>query len=191
MITQLDIINDMLASTGTAPVTANDTRHPAYVKAYQKLKLVDTAVQSLGLWFNTEYTTLRPSPEGEVVIPTETLHCDPVDRTNDLTVRGKRLWDRVNRTFKIGKEIKVKLVTRLDLEEMPINAKEYLRARAKWEYYKDEDGAEPKLSNYRQDQLEAWGTLWSENLLNKDVNHFDSPASSRLRKGTYNRRLKV
>tara|TARA_Y100000296_G_scaffold66371_1_gene78391 strand:+ start:17218 stop:17805 length:588 start_codon:yes stop_codon:yes gene_type:complete len=179
MLTELDIINDMLAATGTAPLTTSDTRHPSYLKASNTLNRVSGAVQNLGLWFNTTHPELLPNTSGEVVVPNGTLSADPVDRTNDYSFRGARLFDLKRRTFNIGKPVTVKLVSKLAVPDMPNTALEYIRAKAKLEFYLDEDGTDPKLTRYTQFMQLAWTELYREHLRNRDTNYFDGPNMAR------------
>lgn len=175
MLTQLDIINDMLASTGTAPLTASDNRHPAYLKASNTLNRVSGAVQNLGLWFNTTYPELLPNTSGEVIVPNGTLSADPLDRKKDYSFRGSKLYNIKTRSFNIGEKVRVKLVSKLSFNEMPNTALEYIRAKAKLEFYIDEDGVDPKLTRYTQLMQVAWTELYREHLRNRDTNYFDGP----------------
>lgn len=192
MLTELNIINEMLAATGTAPVTASDTRHPSYVKASNKLDVVSGAVQNLGYWFNTTYATLNLSDDNEIFVPKGTLSVDAVKRKINVTKRGQRLYNLDTRNFEFEEAVKVKLVTQLDFEDMPDTVKQYIRQKARFEFYLDEDGTEPKLSNYRASVAEAWTLLYRENLRNKDTNYFDGPNAANdfeRGRGRYRRRL--
>lgn len=184
MLTQLDIINDMLAATGTAPLTASDDQHPMYIKANSKLQRVSTAVQNLGLWFNTTYPTLLPNGVGEVVVPNGTLSCDPIDGTNYTPRRGK-MYDLMNRTYVLNKPIKCKLVSELAYEDMPQTALDYLREKARLEFYTDEDGTEPKLSVYTRNMQLGWTLLWREHLKNRDINYFSGNNMNRFYRRNY------
>lgn len=190
MLTELDVINEMLAAVGMAPVTAQDTRHPSYTKASNKLKTISNKVQNLGLWFNTTYPTLRLNTSGEIVLPSGTLHCDPVNTKVNAAKRGARLFNLDAQSFVFTQEVKVKLVTQLELPDLPETAKQYIKDSARYEFYLDEDGTEPKLSNLRNAQQIAWTLFYREHLRNKDVNYFDGPnAANNLARGRSRLRL--
>lgn len=190
MLTTLDMINDMLAASGTSPVTADDEQHPSYVKAWNKLRLVSNSVQNLGLWFNTNYVELLPNTAGEVLVPAGTLHVDPVDPNKNFVKRGNKLWNQDNNSFVIGGPVKVKLVRLLDFEEIPEPALQYILAKARYEFYMDEDGTEPKLGRYERNKDIEWATLYREHLRNRDTNYFNGPnAALSLRRGIGRRRL--
>lgn len=183
MLTRLQIINEMVVSTGTAPLTSNDVLHPLYIKANNKLEVVNEAAQGVGWWFNTSSRTLSPDVGGEITVPSTTLHADPVDTSSKLVVKGTKLFDRDTATTVIGKAVKVKFVDKWLIEELPPAAAAYIKARAVYEFYRDEDGNEPKLSNYRAERDTAWVTLKGENLKNADVNFFAGGSAAQLARG--------
>lgn len=183
MLSELDIINDMLRATGTTRLTAQDTVHPSYQKALDTLERISQSIQARGLWFNTTYQELSPTSSGEIIVPQDTLHCDPVDITKNYSLRRRRLFNLSTQSFNFDEAEMFKIVRALDLEEMPFCALDYIRARAKYEFYIDEDGGEPKLTRYMNERDEAWTKLYSEDLKNRDVNYLNSIASRRL---TYN-----
>lgn len=191
MLTTLDIINQMLASTGTAPLTTNDTYHPAYKKAMNKLQTVSTSVQSMGWWFNASVRTLRQNVSGEVILPNNTLHADPTDDTSVLVRRGKKLYNPVTATYVIGADTKVNFIEQWEIDELPPVASEYIRARAVYEYYRDEDGVQPKLSEYKEERNTAWVQMKDEHLKNKDLSWFTGMGHKQLRRGYRMSRLPV
>lgn len=190
MLTELNIINEMLAATGTTPVSASDTRHPSYVKASNKLAVVSAAVQNLGYWFNTTYPTLALGENGEITVPSGTLSVDATDRKINVSKRGTRLYNLSTRNFVFTKAVEVKLIQELDFVDMPDTVKQYMRDKARFEFYLDEDGTEPKLSNYRSAVNLSWGMLYREHLRNRDTNYFDGPnAANSMARGRSRSRL--
>lgn len=183
MLKRLDIINDMLRATGTSRLTAEDTQHPAYITANDTLQRVSMSVQAMGLWFNTTYPELRPNLEGEIIVPADSLHCDPTDVNKRYAVRKRRVFDLTNRTFVFTASETFKVVTGLDIEDMPYQARDYVRAKAKYDYYLDEDGGNPKLDQYKGERDQAWAMLYREHLKSRDNNWYESTASRRLAKG--------
>ena len=180
MLTELDIINDMLRATGTSRLTAHDSNHPSYEKALDTLTRISTSVQAMGLWFNTTYPELTPTTDGEMILPSGTIHCDPIDVTHNYSIRRRKLYNLTTRSFKFDAPERFKIVQALELEDMPYLARDYIRARAKYEFYVDEEGSDPKLTRYMNQKDEAWVKLYSEDLKNRDTNYFNSSASRRL-----------
>lgn len=189
MLTELEIINAMLASTGTAPLTTNDTQHPFYVKANNKLALVNREVQSKGWWFNRAKRTLNPNLQGEIILPSNTLHADPVDRSDGLVIRGTKLYDMENATAVLNRSVKIVFVELVPLFDLPPAAGEYIKARAVYEFYRDEDGVMPKLGEYKQARDSAWVRIKAEHLRNADVNYFDGASFAQMQRGVRARRL--
>ena len=175
MLTELDVVNEMLSAVGMAPVTAQDTRHPSYNKASNKLRTVMNKVQNLGLWFNTTYPTLRKNTAGEIILPAGTLHCDPTNTKINAAKRGSKLFNLDKQNFVFDADVKVKLVVQLGFRDLPETAKQYIKDSARYEYYLDEDGTEPKLSNLREAQNVAWVVFYRDHLRNRDTNYFRGP----------------
>ena len=173
-----------IRDSGTSGLTARDTQHPSYITANSTLKRITASVQSLGLWFNTTYPELRPTVDGEIIIPAGTIHCDAVDTTKRYAVRGRKLYDLSTRSFNFSGPETFKLVVSLDIEDMPYAAQDYVRALAKYTFYVDEDGTQVKLQAYDRERNECWSALYREHLKSRDINHFNSPAALRL-KGNY------
>ena len=184
MLTRLDIINDMISSTGSRPLLAGQTRHPMYLKADTLLTRVVSTVLSLGLWFNTEYRVLKAQADGTITIPTNCLKVESLTGPN-VSVRNNVLWDLNTGSPWSGGDMSARLIFDLDLEDIDIVAKEYIRARSTYEFYLGDNGGDPKLSNYRAERDNAWVLLWRDNIRNRKVNMLDNPyaTGNRLRRG--------
>lgn len=186
MYSRIDLINEMIVSTGARPLTAEQSRHPLYMKAEQLLSRVQASVQSVGLWFNTECREIAPQSDGEIIVPQGCIKADPADRHYNLTLRGRRMYDLAKGTFEIGETVRLRMIFELSLEEMPLAAQEYIRAKAVYEFYLNEDGSDPKLGNYRNERDIGWQVLYREHLRNRQANIFDNPSNTvaQLRRGT-------
>lgn len=191
MLTKLEAINECLAAVGIAPVSSIDSKHPAYLKAARKFDTVLKKVQSnggKGWWYNRSIQKLTPALDGTVTVPQYAIVCES-DQYPMYIVRGNRLYDRSTRNYVIKNESYYRLVEALPYEEVPNVAREVIWTRAKYEYYVDEDGTEPKLSLYLRDKERAEYALHAEHLRHEDVNHFDGTAG--YSKYPYTRRLPV
>ena len=185
MYTRLDIINEMIVSTGARPLTAEQTNHPLYMKAEQVLTRVQASVQALGLWFNTECRDIDSQTNGELIVPQGCVKADPADRHVNLTLRGSKMYDLDKGTYEVSKTVRLKMIFQIALEEMPLAAQEYIRAKTVYDFYLNEDGGDPKLGNYRNERDRGWQILYREHLRSKQVNVFDNPSNivTKLRKG--------
>ena len=174
MLSELQAVNRILRKSGVKQVTAKSTRHPYYLRAAQLLNDVSINEQSEGMWFNTSFRTLKRNTDKGIYLPSGTLSCDPVDADINAVPRGLRLWDLKKQTYKFDKDIKVRVVLKLEFEELPAIAQSYYSDRAAYEFYIETIGEEPKLSYYRISYERARIKYLQEDLRNKDVNYFTS-----------------
>lgn len=182
MLTNLVIINDMLAATGTAPVADANTAHPAYRKAHNKLTKEDMLFQARGWWFNRAQRTLKPDITGQVILPSNTLSADPVDTSKNYVIRGGKLYDMTEGTATIGVDVEVEITERVSIGDLPPEAQLYLQAAAVYTFYLDENGGEPKLSSYARARAVAWAALMQAQLTNSDVNFFNGASFAPFRR---------
>jgi len=169
---KLDVINSMLATIGMDALTANDTQHPSYKKALRVLDNINIEWQGKGWWFNTTTPILTPTANDELVYAIDALHVDPILTVRNYVIRGLKLYDMDNETFTITQSTEVWMVRLKDISDLPPVAVAYLRAQARFEFFLDEEGSEPKLKNYRDATALAWNFFQVEHLKNADVNMF-------------------
>lgn len=166
----------MLATTGTAPLSTSDTAHPSYRKASALLTDVLEEFHSMEMWFNTHLRTLQPNTDGRVLVPANTITCDPVDICKNYSIRGQYLFDNENFTFTINEPVECIVITDVPVQELPTAAYQYVRAKARYEYFLDEDGSTTKLQNYLGMYQQKMQDLVTTNLKLQDVNFFNSQA---------------
>lgn len=144
LTSELDAINLMLSCIGEAPVATIDTTISEVEMAKQKLDTVILEVLSRGRQFNREVDyKLIPDSNGYLVLPANTIWVDTrKSENNDLVHRGTRLYDRVNHTYVINKEVNVDLTIALSFEEMPLAARIYVAMRAARQFQADVQGSD-------------------------------------------------
>lgn len=172
MLTKLQIINAMLQAVGDDPITDPESMYPSAISARTKLDEKDIEMQARGWWFNKDYDlTLVPSVDGEVRLPDTTLAIDlPNDLSTRYVQRGTRIYDKVGHTFKISESLRMNILQRLPLDQLPTLALVYLKAKAVHSFYVDDDGDADKSGNYLRDVNIAWTDLERENLKQKRLN---------------------
>lgn len=157
--TELEAINTMLSTIGEAPVnTVEDNGIVDAVIARQILRSTSREVQSRGWHFNTEKGfLLTPDSGGFITVPTTFLRVDTVDEFQDIDVvlRGNRLYDRRNHTFKFDKPIRVDAVLLLPFDELPEVAREYITIRAARIFQERVVGSDLLSSFSRNDEMRA------------------------------------
>jgi hypothetical protein len=176
MTLKLDLINSMLATTGTAALTAADETHPTYQEAERVLADVIEEFNSRPLWFNTSRRTLSPGLDGKILVPSNALSCDPDDAALDYAIRGQYLFDLGNFTDLISTAVACTIVANVDLEDMPPIARQFVRAQARLYFYVDQDGGGNKLKVYTEQFSRKEAELVIINMKHTDANFFNGKA---------------
>lgn len=137
LTTELDAVNTMLGTIGESPINSLDAANAVAdaVTARSILSEVSVQVQEEGWHFNTDYEfVLTPTSDTkEIFVPGNTIEVDvsEYDRSGvDVAIRGKRLYDRKNKTFQFQQPIKADLTILLEFDELPQAARHYITIRA-------------------------------------------------------------
>lgn len=132
--TKLEAVNIMLSSIGETPVNSLTSGLVDAEMAETILEAINRDVQSQGWHFNTEvdFAMAPEATTGNIVLPRNTLRVDTTseDTSNDYVQRGRKMYDRKNHTFNIGRTVKLELVLLLDFEEIPEAARRYITLKA-------------------------------------------------------------
>lgn len=132
--TELQAVNEILASVGQAPVTTLDQTNPDVAIAYDTLIQVSREVQAEGWTFNKEFEyPLTPDNNNEILIPNNVLQLDltPDYRDRDSVRRNGKLYDRTNHTFEWeDDEVLCDVVWYFDWVDLPIPIQDYIVSRA-------------------------------------------------------------
>ena len=184
--TELDAVNYLLLSIGESPVNTLEENYtdPIALMAYRTLHHISRQVQATGLHCNSEsnYPLIRDEG-GYLVLPKNTLKADASDPTIDVVVRGQRLYDRTNHSYKFKKDLKVDLVLFLNFEELPQVVRDYITVRAVRVFQSKSLGSETLHSFSMQDEMEAKIEMIREETDSYDYNMLRSPhVASMLRR---------
>lgn len=175
-MTEVQIINSMLAVVGESPVTSAESQHPSVVSARNVLARVNDAEQSRGWYFNTERDRiLLPNSVGEILIPPDTLYIDSEDPNDELVPRGRVLWDNKNFTTIINREVRVRRIARIAYEDLPPVAADYIRICAVYEFFVEEDGEGSKYTALLSSKAAAYEVLRAKHVSHKGKNALRSP----------------
>tara|TARA_R110002012_G_scaffold129143_1_gene281499 strand:+ start:436 stop:1062 length:627 start_codon:yes stop_codon:yes gene_type:complete len=137
-VTELQAINQILASVGQAPVTTLEKTNPDVAISYETLMEVSREVQSEGWTFNREYDyPFVPNEAGEIPIPPNVLQLDLSNnptyllRTKYDTVRRDgKLYDRRGHTYKFTETILCDVKWLFDWDDLPLPVRDYITCRA-------------------------------------------------------------
>jgi hypothetical protein len=138
---ELQAVNQILASVGQAPVTSLDQTNPDVALCYETLTDVSRQIQAEGWTYNKEFEyPIEVNSNKNIVIPPNVLQMD-LSRGNtffgstDTVVRSKNgqklLYDRTGHTYEweVG-EIKADIVWYFDWIDLPIPIQDYIVARS-------------------------------------------------------------
>lgn len=139
MLTELDVVNEQLATMGEAPITSLNIPHPYVAAGIRELRKANKSVCADGWWFSTERATLTPgvSPTYTVTFPAGTLSVRGLEG-QPVSKRGSTLYDHAeNETITVATE--VELIKEIPFRDLPVFANLYVGALAVLAFQKEFD----------------------------------------------------
>lgn len=135
--TELQAVNQILASVGQAPVTTLEQTNPDVAIAYNTLLEVSREIQAEGWTFNRECNYPIPTNiDNEIVIADNIIQMDlckhHVDNFGkDAIRRDGRLYDRHKHTYKWEKSpVYVDITWLFNWEDLPFPHRDFITSRA-------------------------------------------------------------
>lgn len=133
----LDAVNVCLESIGEMPVNSLEGEQILEARTVERMLLeLHKEVQTRGWEWNTEYSYpfQRDATTHEIVVPSNVVRWTPCHQMvgRDLQLRGQRVYDRGNRTFKFPAEVTevtADVVWLLPWDECPEPLNRYVLAR--------------------------------------------------------------
>jgi len=189
MATTLDVVNDCLASMGEAPLNALTEPHSFKGTATRQLARQSRIIQSRGWWCNTETLTVQqPANLAYIQLPGDVLKWNAGVKSRDtlvqqaakpwIVLRGKRLYDTVNRTFDIpGQEIVGEIVRELPFEDLPSELNDYIAAQTVLRFQSNFDADTQKRQELTNIWKEARMMAIAEDARQLKVNLIDNNAN--------------
>lgn len=178
-ITELDVINDMLASLGELPVNAVTEDHPLVAAGLRMLRVCNLREQAKTWWFNKELVTLSPdAATGFIYVPADTINIDPASQWTRLTQRGRRLFDPTRPDgYIFGSSVVCTLIRCVPFEELPPLAQAYISLDAQKDFQKAYDADRVKYEQLAADRRDAYMTLRAEDIRNRKSNLLYNPTT--------------
>jgi hypothetical protein len=166
--TELDAVNEMLATIGEAPVNQLDNLGLTDA-ATARNRLYDAMrrVQKRGWYFNTDFAlALKPDSNGNVWLPANTLKLSLVgpSKGRGLTQRGNQVYDAINHTFTFTAPVVANLVSLLAWEQLPESARQFIFLTAATRFQAGFLGSDILDKFTSRDLAQAWSDLLSEEL---------------------------
>jgi len=179
--TQLQAVNSMLSTIGEAPVNSLDSGLVDAETAETVLNEVSRDVQSFGWNFNSEPdVVLGKDLDGKVKLADNTLRADLASSVNkyrsnknEYVQRGLFMYDKVQHTDIINKDLKLDIVYMLDFTEIPEVARRYITIKAARLFQERVVGSDNLSAMNRADEQQALFALKEMESENGDYNIFD------------------
>lgn len=173
-LTELDVVNDMLATMGETSLNTLEDAHPLVPAGRRFLKERSWQEQAKSWWFNRELTTLNPDPAGMIFLPADTISVDPFDVSLSYVQRGDRLYKPFdtdsNNKFIFTEAVTCWLVRNLPFTDLPGPAQRVISVAARLDFQLLYDADTAKVALLRADLQDAYITLNTEHIRNKGVN---------------------
>lgn len=179
--TQLQAVNSMLSTIGEAPVNSLSSGLVDAETAETVLNEVSRDVQSFGWNFNTEPdVTVAKDSNGKIPLATNVLRADLAhsenkyrSNKNEYVQRGLFMYDKVQHTDIINKDLKLDIVYMLDFTQIPEVARRYITIKAARLFQERVVGSDNLSAMNRADEQQALFALKEMESENGDYNIFD------------------
>lgn len=180
---ELETLNMLLRLIGSSPVNDIDTDHPDAANAKATMRRISRRTQRKGWWCNIDYNViLRPNERGEIIVSGEISSLVPQD--SNLTLRGKKLYDKRQQTDKFSVSVTAtRLVRILDWDDMPQVMQEYCAYYAAAEFVRDELEDPQKEASLRESASASYLDLKKQELEEGQYNIFARPRVQQARGG--------
>lgn len=164
----LRAVNQILPALGEHPVSSIDGKHPtvSIIVANVYNQLNDVLLK--GWWFNVYESNLYPSPEGEVALPLDTLAVLPTNPSCPGVQRNGRLYNKETMSFlwPVGISIPVRLKMRLEFEDLPESAAQFVMYTSLVQTYLADIGLENIVQEWQRNAALALNAMEAEHLRN-------------------------
>lgn len=159
----LDAVNLMLEAVGEHPVSSADIRHPTVSKARKLLTQTRQQLLIQGYWFNTANRTLVPDVSGIIGLPVTILSLRPTTNLQ-VAVRGERLYNTIDDTYQFTMPIECEIISDMEFEDMPFNARYAVANRAAIQLYGSDIGLDSNVGVYQENAAQAMVSLDAEHV---------------------------
>jgi hypothetical protein len=176
-LTQLEVVNQCLASMGETPLNSIDSDQPYVAAALLKMKTTLTQELAKGWWFNTDYTTLAPDPNtGFIYVPADAIDVNPGDEGGALVLRGRRVYTRFTSSYEFTGTVSVSIVREIPFDDLPMMANHMIAARTVLDFQNDYDGDADKYNKLGAAYQQAFTTLRAEHIRQVKANMLRNPS---------------
>lgn len=155
-MTELEAVNEMLATLGEAPVDDLESGLYEAELARVKLRQVAREVQTSGWTFNSDYNyPLAPNAQGFIEIPATAISVDTSKSGMDVTQRGGMLYDRKTRSHVFTQTLECGVIWNLTFDDLPAPAQHYICIKASRAFQKQRLGSQTIDAFTKEDEMDA------------------------------------
>lgn len=172
-ITELDIVNDMLATMGITPLNELNEDNPDVAGCRRIISQESSKIQQKQWWFNKERIDLFPDALSKFIyIPADAIRCNPIRKPPRMpvVVRGRRLYDTDKNTYQFDEMIECWVVRNIPFNDLPLSAQVVVSMASVRRFQQSFDADRSKLEQINIDFQMAMADLNAEHIRNTDVN---------------------
>ena len=170
--TELEAVNECLANIGQTPVsTVSGVIGVDAATALSLVRSITRELQARGWYWNIEVDyPINPDSNGNLFLPSNVLSVDTTGyyQDKDVVARGRRLYDRKNRTYVFTEGVKVEMIVGLPFEELPETARRYISLRAARIFQNRTEGSNDPEDTQAEDR--AYADLVADDMRVQDNN---------------------
>ncbi len=180
---ELEAVNMLLRLIGSSPVNSLETAHPDAKNAKVTLDRVRKQTQRKSWWFNSDYNlVLEADTKGFVAVPKQ--YTSVTFKEPYYIERSGRVYDKVNQTSKIGKDVETYLCIQiLDWDNLPDVVQDYCAYSAAVQFIRDELEDPSKSKELKEDAAKAFVDMKNQDLTENKYNMFNKARVRRARVG--------
>lgn len=173
-LSELDVVNQCLATMGDAPLVTLDDDHPMVPPARKELASQNMKLQSQSWWFNQEQITLFPDPvSGYIMVSEDILTLDDDKPQTFFALRGRRLYNlRANGQdpYVFHKPVALDILREVPFDDLPMTAMALVAARTVLRFQSDYDGDNVKYQRLERDERESYVFFHAQHIRNVKAN---------------------
>jgi len=175
--TELQAVNQMLASIGETPVNTIPASGVSDASAARdKLHETNREVQGMALKCNTDYKVeYSPDVNGNINIATNSLRVWAWDQTKDYAVRDRMLYDRREQTLIFTTKVYLNITAFLTWDDLPEHVRRYIAVKAGRRFQAEAVSSKILWDFSQIDEAEARAALTRWELIKHDDTILRSP----------------
>lgn len=171
MFTELDVVNEMLATIGAVPLNGLSEDNPDVANCRRILNIANKTIQGQGWWFNKEQVTLiADASSGMVYIPNDAISTDLAGEYGpyQVVVRDRRLYNTDKNTFifEPGQKFVCNIIRLVNFTKLPVNAQRAIMISAVIKFQQCYDADNTKTQMLMQEYAQSMILLKTEHIRN-------------------------